>query len=336
MTNAIVPAGAHQVAITPDSRRALEPRSFEEAFKLARVTAASGMFGVKSPEEACVRIMTGVSLGLTAMQSLRGIHVVKGRPVLSADLMAAIALASGQCEYFDCEHTSADKAVYVTKRVGRPERRLEWTMAMAREVRVDGVPLTNKDVWKSYPGPMLRARCIAALARMVYPDLLLGVYTPEELAEQPPAAPMPDEVAVEVVAFAQSEGPATSRPPAARPSPTPEVDPFAELRAVCKTFPGGETTFKRSVKAVKAGQLELSDALLQARENAAMASHQAAAEEAAEIGGPEALHAVLARAKADKRLSVYGLSEVEKRVMALAEAPEPAPTAEGTLWRRHR
>jgi len=31
---------------------------------------------------------------------------------------------------------------------------------------------------------MLRARCISALARAVYPDLLMGVYDPDELQER--------------------------------------------------------------------------------------------------------------------------------------------------------
>jgi hypothetical protein len=37
--------------------------------------------------------------------------------------------------------------------------------------------------WGRNPTDMLVARASARLARMVYPDLLAGLYTPEELAE---------------------------------------------------------------------------------------------------------------------------------------------------------
>jgi hypothetical protein len=293
------------MVVVGDSRRALEPRNFDEAFKLARITAASGMFGVKTAEEACVRIMTGVSLGLTAMQSLRGIHVVKGRPVLSADLMAAIALASGQCEYFRAEVTSAARATYVTKRVGQPEQRLTWTIEQANGIRVEGVLLTSKDVWKNYPDAMLRARCIAALARMVYPDLLLGVYTSEELAEAPPA-PYVDEVAGELVSSVPQA------PPSAPALATigrvdPIGDAVGELRQVCKAGGVHEATFKRLARSLRLGQVEPAEAMRQAHEAAALVAYKAKVEGAANAGQ---LDDVMAEAIGDVRLSEWGRGEV--------------------------
>lgn len=120
--------------------------------------------------------------------------------------------------------------------------------------------------------------------------------------------------------------------PEARPSPAPdqapEADPFAELRAVCKTFPGGETVFKRAYRGVKNGQLEMADALLQAHEGAAIHEYQQKAYEANELGGD--VEAVVVKAKADKRLSVYGVGEVVKHVQAmLTETVEREQGEEG-------
>ena len=54
---------------------------------------------------------------------------------------------------------------------------MEFTI---EEEKAAGV--TGKKKKKKYPAAMLRARCIAALARVVFPDLLLGVYESDELA----------------------------------------------------------------------------------------------------------------------------------------------------------
>jgi hypothetical protein len=45
--------------------------------------------------------------------------------------------------------------------------------------------LAGKGTWAAYPHSMLRARCSAELARMVYPDFLFGVYAEGEIPEEP-------------------------------------------------------------------------------------------------------------------------------------------------------
>jgi hypothetical protein len=46
--------------------------------------------------------------------------------------------------------------------------------------------LLSKDTWKKYPEAMLRARCVAIVARALFPDAIMGAsYTPEELESVP-------------------------------------------------------------------------------------------------------------------------------------------------------
>lgn len=176
ITTAIVPAGAASSGLA-----AITPRSLQDVEFLARMAHKSGMYGVKSPEDAFMRIATGLELGLSASQALRGVHVFSGKPTLAADTMLAVCQRSPLCETFACVESSASRATYVAKRRGQPETRLTWTIEEARSAKLDG-----KDNWKAYPAAMLRARCIAALARMVFPDLLLGLYTPEEMGDAAP------------------------------------------------------------------------------------------------------------------------------------------------------
>ena len=152
----------------------ITPTSFAEVRELATLAVKSGLISdaISTPEAAFVIIATGLELGLSPMQSLRGINVIEGKPVLSADLLVALAKRSPDCVYFRLVESTYERATYETLRRGDPKpTTITWTLEDAR--RAD---LIHKRTWKAHPAAMLRARCAAALSRAVFPDLLLGVY----------------------------------------------------------------------------------------------------------------------------------------------------------------
>lgn len=131
------------------------------------------------PQDVLAIVLAGHELGLGPMQSIRGIYIVQGKPVLSADLMLALVQRDGQCKYMRVVETTDKIATYETLRSGHSEpTRLSFTIDDAK-----AAGLTGKGTWKSYPAAMLRARAAAAICRMVYPDLLFGVYERDELEE---------------------------------------------------------------------------------------------------------------------------------------------------------
>src|SRR5262249_16490696 len=99
-----------------------EPRSFEEAMRIALVYASSGLLGeVRSQEAALVIMATGAELGIPATTALRSVHIVKAKPILSSDLIVALCLKRTElCEYFICVESTAQQATYETKRRGVP------------------------------------------------------------------------------------------------------------------------------------------------------------------------------------------------------------------------
>ena len=159
---------------TTGATLAFEPRDIADAVRLAQILVASRLLprSIATPEAAFAVICTGRELGLTAMQSLRSIHIIEGKPTMSADLMVALVKRSAACRYFRLVESTAERAVYETARRDDPEpTRLAFTMAEARDAGVAG-----KDNWRKFPAAMLRARAASALVRAVYPDVLLGVY----------------------------------------------------------------------------------------------------------------------------------------------------------------
>jgi hypothetical protein len=172
---ALVPSPGPSAPLAP---AALTPSNLAEMKELATLAVKSGLLNeaISTPEAAFVIIATGMELGLSPMQSLRGIHVIEGKPVLSADLLVALAKRSPECLYFRLVESSYERATYETRRRGEPRPTvLTWTLEDARRAE-----LAHKRTWKAHPAAMLRARCAAALARAVYPDLLLGVYEEDE------------------------------------------------------------------------------------------------------------------------------------------------------------
>lgn len=242
----------------------ITPKSLAEAKELATTLAAAHTLPQalqKAPADVLAIVLTGAELGLAPMQAIRGLAIIKGKPVLSADAMGALVKRRRDiCEYLVCEKTTATEAVFVTKRAGDPKpTTLSFTLEQAKTAG-----LTGNDNWRKYPDAMLRARALSSICRLVYPDLLLGVYDPDELepgtatvtspperdvtpapSPAPKAEALPEPVDAEIVEPApepKKEGkrraPSTvsaksSPPPPPLPEPESTADAFeAEARRI--------------------------------------------------------------------------------------------------------
>ena len=148
----------------------------------AEVIAKSGLApkSVSTPDKILVIAMKARELALPPMQGLSHIHIVEGRPALSAELMVALVQRAGH--KLRVLETSSRKCVVEGVRADDPRHpsRVEWTMEDAQRAGV-----ANKGPWKSYPAAMLRARAISALCRFAFADVLMGAsYVPEELGAE--------------------------------------------------------------------------------------------------------------------------------------------------------
>jgi hypothetical protein len=169
-----------------------EPRNIDEAIHLAKVLHASRLLprGLQTPEAVVATIITGAELGLSPMQAIRSIHIIDGKPTMSSDLMVAMVKRHEACKFFRLVESSGSVATYETQRAGDPEpTRMSFSIEEAK-----AAGLAGKDVWKKFAPAMLRARCASSLARAVYPDLVMGIYDPDELDHSPAPAPEPRDV----------------------------------------------------------------------------------------------------------------------------------------------
>lgn len=191
-TQALVVRPAEVLPAPAQYELQLDPRDLNQAFKLGMSLYKGRMFaGYGSGEAVLSTVMAGRELGLPAIASLRAFHVIEGKMSLSAGAMVALVLKSGLAEYFEPLEFSETSATYETKRKGaRNPVKLTHTIEMARKAWSKGKTAAEqeeswqKSGWGKNPTDMLVARATARLCRMVYADLLAGLYSPEELLEQ--------------------------------------------------------------------------------------------------------------------------------------------------------
>jgi len=161
--------------------------------KMATAIAKSGLFGMKTPEQAVALMLIAQAEGMHPAIAARDYHVIQGRPALKADAMLARFQTAGGKVSWDVYTDAEVKATFSHPAGGSVT--LSWTLAQATRIGLAG-----KDNWKNYPRAMLRARVISEGIRTVYPGCVVGTYTPEEVQDFEPAKrPMRDMGAVEVV-----------------------------------------------------------------------------------------------------------------------------------------
>lgn len=147
--------------------------------QMADVLFKSGMLPqhIKSPQAAVAIIQKGRELGIPPMQSMAGIACIQGKPTAGAELMLALVYRDHGDDAMVFEETTGTRCTLSYKRRSwRDRKTFSFTLDDAKQAG-----LLGNQTWQKYPAAMLRARCISAVARLVFPDSIGGMYTAEEL-----------------------------------------------------------------------------------------------------------------------------------------------------------
>ena len=177
----------------------------DEAYRLSQNLALATVLPRDlrgKPSDVLAIVLYGRDLGLSPMQSIQGIYVVKGKPQLSATTWTALARRAGhKVTWGACDDKSA--TVTIT-RVDDPDNphtetftiddavqarlcRIEDGKVIARSQGGDALP------WETYTKTMLRNRAISNCGKLQCPEVALGFaiegdydYVPDEVPVTPP------------------------------------------------------------------------------------------------------------------------------------------------------
>lgn len=148
----------------------------------AKMLVESGFLppALNTAQKAVAVALTGQELGIPMMLALRTIHIIEGKPTLSADLMASLVLREIDRHGDGLLLVMPPTAQQCTVRYRRWGNRdtLEYTYTIKDAERAN---LAGRATWKAHPAAMLRARAVSAVCRMAFPDVVAGLYTPDEL-----------------------------------------------------------------------------------------------------------------------------------------------------------
>ncbi len=149
-----------------------------DAMTTAQALLASGYLPntIKTSQQAFAIITLGHELGLGAWASLNGINVIQGKPTVSPQTMLALINRSGFLEDMHVEE-GEDYSACTMKRRGRTPYTFTFSDADAQ-----AMGLLSKDNWRKMRATMRRWRAINGCVRIVFPDVINGMYPPEEIA----------------------------------------------------------------------------------------------------------------------------------------------------------
>lgn len=140
---------------------------------MAEAVARSGLFGMKSPDQALALMLVAQSENQHPATITQDYDIIQGKACRKThSVMARFQQMGGSLEWHQLTDTIAD-ATFSHPKGG--SLRIEWTIEQAKKAG-----LTNKDNWKNYPRAMLRARVIAEGVRAVYPAAIGGMMIAEE------------------------------------------------------------------------------------------------------------------------------------------------------------
>ena len=224
---------------------------FQEVQGMAEAIARSGLFGMKTPDQALALMLVAQAEGQHPATITQEYDIIQGKAARKThSVLARFQAAGGTVEWHELSETIAD-ATFSHKAGGK--LRMSWTFEQAKRAN-----LTGKDNWKNYPRAMLRARCIAEGVRAVYPAALGGMLVAEEAMDLPPEQGMK---AIDAIT-----GEVTQPKPAATARPALPDWPADAFKAQAE----------RWSKAVSAGLKSVDDILTLARSKGALTPEQEA------------------------------------------------------------
>jgi len=152
------------------------PLAYAEIERLAVSIAKSGLFGMKTPDQAMALMMIAHAEGRHPALAARDYDVIQGRPAKKAEAMLRDFLeAGGKVEWHAVTDEKAD-ATFTHPQTGSV--RIDWD---TKRATVAG--LTGKDNYKKFPRQMLRSRVVSEGVRTLWPLATSGLYVPEETAD---------------------------------------------------------------------------------------------------------------------------------------------------------
>jgi hypothetical protein len=146
--------------------------------ELAQIFMKSGLIPnqLNTPEKVLVCMFKAQELGLPPLEGLSGMAVINGKTTLQGNLILALINRSNKAKKIVVEEHENYCSVTMSRRDYDFEYSFTFSMDDAKKAG-----LLDKQIWRQYPKTMLKWRAVSGCARVVFSDVIGGLYTPEEI-----------------------------------------------------------------------------------------------------------------------------------------------------------
>lgn len=154
---------------------------------MAKNVAKSRLFGLDEAQ-AYTLMLIAESEGIHPIKAVQRYHVIKGKPAMRADAMLADMQRRGWVVTWLTEINDPAKQEAAFKHATKcpDSKKVSFTIEDAKRAQ-----LLSSDMYTKYPSNMLRSRLISNACRALDPEVVAGIYTPEEVVEMVKDEPDP-------------------------------------------------------------------------------------------------------------------------------------------------
>jgi hypothetical protein len=192
----------------------LVPISDEAMFARCEKFSKSGLVPDSlrnNPNAVFMVAQLGSELGVSPMQAMLSIHMIKGKPAMAGVMYAGIIQADPRCEVYKVSYEGEGmdrKCVITTARGTALEDSTEFSIKDAKQAG-----LLGKEVWQKYPDDMLFNKAVARHGKRFWADRLMGMQVVEDMeaTDIGPSTALPEKAPGDDPALAMLEAP--SEPP---------------------------------------------------------------------------------------------------------------------------
>lgn len=163
----------HAVATLAGTRSKID-----DMWLMAESIARSALFAVKNADQAFALMLLCESEGLHPMQAVKRYHIIQGRPAMRSDAMQGEFQAQGG-KIKVVKRTAEEARAVFSHPIHQPEG-FELVVTFDQYKKAG---LTGKDNWKNHPDDMLWARLVTKGIRTIFPGIIAGIYSSEEVED---------------------------------------------------------------------------------------------------------------------------------------------------------
>ena len=147
---------------------------------LGTAIATSGMFGCDKPEQGVIIALQCIAENKAPLEMAKNYHLVKGKLTKRADSMLAdFKRSGGKIKWGDLKNREAQSGTFTD-----PDGNVYDVSYSIDDAKAAGVYNSKADSpWQKTPAAMMRARLVSETLRAIAPEIVTGVYTPEEASQ---------------------------------------------------------------------------------------------------------------------------------------------------------